>query len=182
LRTPDGVTVLLGGARCGKSDLAVRLAQAWGGPVTVVVTAEVGDDADLAARVDRHRHDRPSGWTTVEAPRDPAAAVSGAEPDHLVLVDCVTIWVSNLMATGLHEDGADAVADGLLAALRARRTPSIVVTNEVGMGVHPATPLGREYRDVLGRVNRRLVEGATSAWLVVAGRVVPLAPPDAVFP
>jgi adenosyl cobinamide kinase/adenosyl cobinamide phosphate guanylyltransferase len=175
------VTLLLGGARCGKSDLAVRLAAAWDGPVTVVVTADpVGDD-DLTARVERHRRERPPAWTTVEAPRDVAAAVDVVDHDHLVLIDCATVWVSNLMANGLTERGAYAVADELLAVLHARPTPSIVVTNEVGMGVHPSTALGREYRDVLGRVNRRLAEGATSAWLVVAGRLVALTAPEDVF-
>jgi adenosyl cobinamide kinase/adenosyl cobinamide phosphate guanylyltransferase len=181
LRTPPGVTLLLGGARCGKSDLAVRLAAEWGGPVTVVVTADAVGDDDLTARVERHRRERPSEWTTVEAPRDVAAAIDVVDERHLVVVDCVTIWVSNLMENGLDERGAYSVADELLAVLHARRTPSIVVTNEVGMGVHPATAVGRGYRDVLGRVNRRLSEGATSAWLVVAGRLVALTAPEDVF-
>jgi adenosyl cobinamide kinase/adenosyl cobinamide phosphate guanylyltransferase len=146
---PTGVTLLLGGARSGKSDLAVRLAGAWGGPVTFVATASPDGDDDLSARIARHRTERPP-WPTVEAPRD------------LAVVD------------GLDEDGANAVADELLAALRSRHTPSLVVTNEVGMGVHPSSPLGREYRDVLGRVNRRLGEGADRALLVAAGRVLPL--------
>jgi adenosyl cobinamide kinase/adenosyl cobinamide phosphate guanylyltransferase len=170
---PAGFTLLLGGARSGKSDLAVRLAAAWGGPVTFVATASPEGDDDLGARVARHRSERPT-WPTVEAPRDLAAAVRAVDPAHLVLVDCITIWASNLMVDGLDEDGSNAVADELLAALHARRTPSLVVTNEVGMGVHPSSTLGREYRDVLGRVNRRLGEGADRALLVVAGRVLPL--------
>jgi adenosyl cobinamide kinase/adenosyl cobinamide phosphate guanylyltransferase len=170
---PTGVTLLLGGARSGKSDLAVRLAGAWGGPVTFVATASPDGDDDLSARIARHRTERPP-WPTVEAPRDLAAAVRAVDAAHLLLVDCVTIWVSNLMVDGLDEDGANAVADELLAALRSRHTPSLVVTNEVGMGVHPSSPLGREYRDVLGRVNRRLGEGADRALLVAAGRVLPL--------
>jgi adenosylcobinamide kinase / adenosylcobinamide-phosphate guanylyltransferase len=174
LIAPTGTTLLLGGARSGKSVLALELAASSGAPVTFIATADTRGDADLEARVARHRDERPSAWTTVEAPRDVPDAIRAADASHVVVLDCVTIWVSNLMVAGLHEDGADAVADSLLAALRERSTPSIVVTNEVGMGVHPTTELGREYRDVLGRVNRRLSEGATRALLVVAGRVLPL--------
>jgi adenosyl cobinamide kinase/adenosyl cobinamide phosphate guanylyltransferase len=186
LKPPAGVTLLLGGARCGKSDLAVRLAGDWGGPVTVLVTAEPDGDADLVARIERHQRERPAAWTTVEAPRALADAVRAVDPDHLVLVDCITIWVSNLMAPSptdrsLDEDCANDVADELLDALADRRAPSILVTNEVGMGVHPSTTLGREYRDVLGRVNRRLCEASSTALLVVAGRVVPLLPPGSVL-
>ncbi|HEX7095178.1 MAG TPA: bifunctional adenosylcobinamide kinase/adenosylcobinamide-phosphate guanylyltransferase [Acidimicrobiales bacterium] len=173
MRAPTGSTLLIGGARCGKSALAVRLALAWGGPVTFVATAEVADD-DFAARVRRHRADRPSTWPTVEEPREVAAAVRDVDPEHLVLVDCISLWVSALMADGIDEDGAVAAADDLADAFAARRAPVLVVTNEVGMGVHPSTSLGREYRDVLGRVNRRLAERVDRALLVVAGRVLPL--------
>jgi adenosylcobinamide kinase/adenosylcobinamide-phosphate guanylyltransferase len=181
LNAPSGVTLLLGGARSGKSDLAVRLASSWAGPVTFVATAERTGDDDLTARVARHQAERPRDWPTVEAPRRLADAVRAVDPEALVLVDCVTIWVSNLMFDGLHEDGANRVADELLATLHARRSPSIIVTNEVGMGVHPSSSLGREYRDVLGRVNRRLAEGATRVLFVVAGLVLPLRSPEDLF-
>jgi adenosylcobinamide kinase/adenosylcobinamide-phosphate guanylyltransferase len=181
LRPPSGITLLLGGARSGKSDLAVRIASAWSGPVTFVATADDSGDEHLGARIARHRAERPSEWTTVEAPRDLAMAVRDADPRHLLVVDCITIWVSNLMLDGFGEDTANPAADELLGALSGRDTPSIIVSNEVGMGVHPSSSLGREYRDVLGRVNRRLSEGATSAWLVVAGRVIQLHEPEGSF-
>jgi adenosyl cobinamide kinase/adenosyl cobinamide phosphate guanylyltransferase len=171
-----GYTLLLGGARSGKSELAAQRAALDGDAVTFVATALVGDDADLAHRVARHRADRPASWTLVEEPRDVADAVRRADPGHVVLVDCVSVWVSNLMQDGLDEDGAYAVGDELADALCARSLPSVVVTNEVGLGVHPSTALGRSYRDVLGRVNRRLAERARLAVLVVAGRVLPLSP------
>ena len=174
MRPPSGVTLLIGGARSGKSDLAVRLASGWDGPVTFVATADDSGDEHLGARIARHRAERPSEWTTVEAPLDLATAVRGADARHLLVVDCVTIWVSNLMVGGFDEDAANPAADELLGALEERDTPSIIVTNEVGMGVHPSSSLGREYRDVLGRVNRRLSERAANAWLVVAGRVIQL--------
>jgi adenosyl cobinamide kinase/adenosyl cobinamide phosphate guanylyltransferase len=181
LNPPPGLTLLLGGARSGKSELAVQLASSSGDDVTFVATAEPDGDDDLAARIARHRADRPTMWTIVEAPCTLADAVRAADPSHLVLVDCVSVWVSNLMRSGLDERGAVPVADELAEALLARARPTIVVTNEVGMGVHPSTALGREYRDVLGRVNRRLSQRATRACLVVAGHVLPLSPPEDVF-
>lgn len=177
MSVPPGVTLLLGGARSGKSALAVQLATRWKGPVTFVATASVDDD-DFAERVRRHRADRPAAWTTVEESRAVAAALRSIEPDHLVILDCLSLWVSALMADGCDEDRATVAADDLADALAARTTPTLVVTNEVGMGVHPSTPLGREYRDVLGRVNRRLAERADRALLVVAGHVLRLRRPE----
>jgi adenosylcobinamide kinase/adenosylcobinamide-phosphate guanylyltransferase len=182
LRPSPGTTLLLGGARSGKSDLAVRLAIAAGGPVTFVATAQADGDGDLGARIARHRAERPGHWTTVEAPGEVPAAVRHIDPQHVLVLDCVTIWISNLMVDGLDELGADAVADDLLAALRTRAAPSLVVTNEVGMGVHPSSELGRAYRDVLGRVNRRLSEGCERAVLVVAGRALVLTAASDAFP
>jgi adenosyl cobinamide kinase/adenosyl cobinamide phosphate guanylyltransferase len=182
LKTPPGLTLLLGGARSGKSELAVQLATSSGGDVTFVATAEPDGDDDLAARIARHREDRPTTWTIVEAPCTLADAVRNADPSHLVLIDCVSVWVSNLMRDGLDERGAIPLADDLADALLARVPPTIVVTNEVGMGVHPSTALGRVYRDVLGRVNSRLSQRATRVCLVVAGRVLSLSPPQDVFP
>jgi adenosyl cobinamide kinase/adenosyl cobinamide phosphate guanylyltransferase len=107
--------------------------------------------------------------------------VSDADPGHVVILDCVSVWVSNLMRDGFDEDDAVPAADQLADALLARSRPTIAVTNEVGMGVHPSTALGREYRDVLGRVNRRLSQRAMRAYLVVAGRVLSLTAPHEVF-
>jgi adenosylcobinamide kinase/adenosylcobinamide-phosphate guanylyltransferase len=179
---PNGSTVLVGGARCGKSALAVELADGWGGPVTFVATADRGsDDPDFAARIARHRAERPPTWTTVETSRDVPAALADASPAHLVLIDCVSLWVARLLVDGLDEDGAVGVADSLADAIASRPTPTLLVTNEVGMGVHPSTSAGRAYRDVLGRVNRRLAERSALAVLVVAGGCLPLRRPAEIF-
>jgi adenosyl cobinamide kinase/adenosyl cobinamide phosphate guanylyltransferase len=181
LRTPPGVTFLVGGARSGKSDVAMRLADAWRGPVTFVATAEPDDDPTFAHRIERHRSVRPAAWHTVEEPRDLAQAIAGIDTDRLVLVDCLSVWVSNLMADGLTEDGAVAVGDALADAVGRRRQPVVLVSNEVGLGVHPSTPVGREYRDVLGRVNRRVAERADRTYLVVTGHLLALTGPEDVF-
>jgi adenosyl cobinamide kinase/adenosyl cobinamide phosphate guanylyltransferase len=170
--------VLLGGARSGKSALAVDWGCAHDGPVTFVATGEAGDD-EMAARIRRHREGRPSGWTTVEAPIDPTPAVTGAPGDALVIVDCLTLWVAN--AFGDLDDAAVlARADALGAAAAARPAPTVVVTNEVGTGIVPADPATRRYRDLLGGVNTAVVAHAAAAWLLVAGRALALhAQPDA---
>ena len=142
------LTVLTGGARCGKSVAALAVAEAIGVPVVFVATAEAGDD-DMARRIERHRAERSPGWTTVEAPRDLGEAVDSANPDTTIIIDCLGLWVTNRMLA------------------------------EVGSGVVPATPMGREFRDLLGSVNQAVVRAADAAYLVVAGRLLPLVDPAA---
>jgi len=164
------LTLLLGGARSGKSSLAVRRAAAAGAPVVFVATGEAGDD-EMAARIERHREERPSSWTTVEEPRDLEAAVAGAPAAACVVIDCLSLWVANVFESGIDvERRADAIA----AAAAARPGPTIAVSNEVGLGVVPATPLGRAYRDVLGRVNAIFAARADEAFFVVAGKALRL--------
>jgi adenosylcobinamide kinase/adenosylcobinamide-phosphate guanylyltransferase len=170
------LTLLLGGARSGKSALAVRAARGWGGAVEVVVTAEARD-AEMAARIRRHRAERPAGWRTVEAPRELEAALEGAAAGALVIVDCLTLWVSNLMEQGL-DDPAVARRAGASAALAAARAaPTLAISNEVGSGVVPAAALARRYRDLLGQVNAAWAAAATRTLLLVAGRALPLQDP-----
>ena len=172
---PNGLTVLIGGARSGKSDLAVRLGRSWEGPVIVIATAEPFD-GDLAERIKRHRLDRPA-WPTIEAPIELSEALERVPADALVIVDCITVWVSNLLRSPQLPDDIVTTAQGIAAGLVNRAAPSVVVTNEVGLGVHPATELGREYRDLLGRVNHAFVTRANRALLLVAGRAVSLLDP-----
>jgi adenosylcobinamide kinase / adenosylcobinamide-phosphate guanylyltransferase len=157
---------LLGGARSGKSRLAVRLAAASGAPVVFVATGEAGDE-EMAERIARHRAERPAGWRTVEAPRGLEAAILGAPADACLVIDCLALWVANVFEDDVDVDGQ---AQSSAAACAARDAETIVVSNEVGLGVVPATPLGRSYRDVLGRVNSIWADAADEAYLVVAGK------------
>jgi adenosylcobinamide kinase / adenosylcobinamide-phosphate guanylyltransferase len=172
---PNGLTVLVGGARSGKSDLAVRLGRAWDGPVVFVATAE-RIDADIDARIERHIVDRPA-WPTIEEPIELKRALGTATTGALVIVDCLTVWVSNLMRA--HQTSAEIIenAHDVAACIVDRSGPTIVVTNEVGLGVHPETELGRDYRDTLGWVNAAFVTRAQRALLLVAGRALPLVDP-----
>jgi adenosylcobinamide kinase / adenosylcobinamide-phosphate guanylyltransferase len=170
------LTVLLGGARSGKSALAVRLAAGWDGPVTVVVTAEARD-AEMAERIRRHRAERPGGWRTVEAPRELEAALAGAPAAAFVLLDCLTLWVANLMEQGLRDEQVMGLARSAAAVAAARTAPTVAVSNEVGAGIVPADAGSRRYRDLLGQVNAAWAAAADRALLLVAGRAVPLLDP-----
>lgn len=167
------LTVLLGGARSGKSTLALRLANAQGAPRVFIATAEALDD-EMTERIGRHRAERGPAWFTVEEPVDLAAALRAAPADACVVVDCLSLWIANLMGLGLDEAQVLrlAVEAGDLAAARAGVT--IAVSNEVGMGVVPVHELGRRYRDGLGRVNAAWVARSAEARLVVAGRTLAL--------
>jgi adenosylcobinamide kinase/adenosylcobinamide-phosphate guanylyltransferase len=170
------LTVLLGGARSGKSALAQRLAGRWDGPVTVVATGQARD-AEMAERIARHRAARPAGWETVEEPLELAAALAACGPGTLVVVDCLTLWVSNLLEQGLTDAEVGARAGAAAAAAARRTAPTVAVSNEVGSGIVPAEPLARRYRDLLGQVNAVWVAAADRALLLVAGRALPLTDP-----
>jgi adenosylcobinamide kinase/adenosylcobinamide-phosphate guanylyltransferase len=160
------ITLVLGGTRSGKSAVAERLASALPAPLTYVATAVVDPaDHDFNARVAAHRDRRPAGWATVESgPALPAdlAGISGS-----VLIDALGTWVA---ATPDFAVGVD----DLCAVLRSREGDTVVVSDEVGLGVHPETELGRRFRDVLGGVNQSVGDVADRVLLVVAGRVLPL--------
>jgi adenosylcobinamide kinase / adenosylcobinamide-phosphate guanylyltransferase len=170
------LTLLLGGARSGKSALAARLAGRWDGPVTVVATGEARDP-EMAERIRRHRAERPGQWRTVEAPRELEAALAEAPADAFVLLDCLTLWVSNLMEQGLADEQVERRARSAAAVAVARAAPTVAVSNEVGAGIVPADPLSRRYRDLLGQVNAVWAAAAGQALLLVAGRAVSLADP-----
>ncbi|MDH3299883.1 MAG: bifunctional adenosylcobinamide kinase/adenosylcobinamide-phosphate guanylyltransferase [Acidimicrobiia bacterium] len=162
--------LLLGGVRSGKSSLAVTIGQGWRGPVTFVATARALDD-DMAVRIDRHRRERPGHWTVLECPELRADELP-TEPGGLIIVDCITVLVANLLFAGLDDD---AVVDRVTAIGRAlSRRAAVVVSNEVGMGVHPATELGRRYRDLLGSCNKAVADSLDTSYLVMAGRALRL--------
>jgi adenosyl cobinamide kinase/adenosyl cobinamide phosphate guanylyltransferase len=170
------LTLLVGGARSGKSTLAVQMAQRQQSHVTFIATAEPFDD-DLRDRVARHRAERPAHWTTVECPLELAEAIRLVPDDHFLIVDCLTVWLGNLFAHVNDVPTISRYGHDMHEALRARRGPTVVVSNEVGMGVHPETAMGREYRDELGRLNQSVAAVAETTLLLLAGRAVRLDDP-----
>lgn len=161
--------LLLGGARSGKSALALEIAMRAGGAVTVVATAEAADE-EMKHRIARHRADRPAGWTTIEEPLALGEAVRLVTADFL-LVDCLTLWVSNLLSRGDSDEAIAGAGRHVAAKLAARPPGAVVVTNEVGLGIVPANPLARRFRDTLGAVNAAFAARAERAALLAAGRV-----------
>ena len=170
--------LILGGARSGKSAEAVRMArERGGGKVLYVATAEPGDD-EMRFRIEKHRAERPAGWHTLEAPYNVGQAI-GRQPDGYatIIVDCITLLVSNLMVDR-PDPYADAVQKSVVEEIAAivqaaKEMPSasqmIVVSNEVGTGLAPLTPLGRAFRDLVGQANQTLATAADRAVLMVAG-------------
>lgn len=157
------VTLVLGGARSGKSRYAEGLAQAEAGLRHYIATAEAFD-AEMQARIAAHRAERGEGWITHEAPLDLLAALSACGSG-FVLIDCITVWLGNLMHNG--RDWQPAVAE-LCAALRQSQARLVVVSNEVGMGLVPDTALGRAFRDAQGIANQKIAEAADEVVFVVA--------------
>jgi adenosyl cobinamide kinase/adenosyl cobinamide phosphate guanylyltransferase len=167
------LTFLLGGARSGKSSLAVQLAREWQGPVSVIVTAEARDE-EMAQRIRLHREARPAEWQTIEEPVELGAALLSVPADSAVVVDCVSLWVANLIEHAVGEDDIEALARTAAELAAERRAATVVVSNEVGLGVVPSSELGRLYRDVLGRANALWAAAADEAAFVIAGRMLPL--------
>ena len=159
---------VLGGARSGKSRFAVD-SRRHAGRVTFLATAQA-HDADMAARIARHRAERPAHWRTLEEPCDLVSCLRacGVETD-AVIVDCLTLWVSNLMLRGDADEWIVKEAEDLAALLSQCVADVTLVSNEVGEGVHPPTAAGRRFRDLLGMVNQRVAAAADRVVLMVAG-------------
>ncbi|MGH9247652.1 MAG: bifunctional adenosylcobinamide kinase/adenosylcobinamide-phosphate guanylyltransferase [Acidimicrobiales bacterium] len=170
------LTFLVGGARSGKSRLAVSLAEASGAPVTFIATGEARDD-EMAERIARHRRDRPADWVVVEEPVELGRAVAAAADPAFVVVDCLTLWVANLLELGLTDDAIATRAREAAKAAASRVTGAVAVSNEVGLGVVAMDPVGRRYTDLLGRINAIWAEVADRAAFVIAGRALALADP-----
>ena len=157
--------LVLGGARSGKSRHAQALAEATGPQRTYLATAEARDE-EMAARIAQHQAERSEGWQTLEAPLDMPEALGTVAESDVVLVDCLTLWLTNVM---LGDRDVDTETEALVAALAAARQPVILVSNEVGLGLVPETPLGRAFRDAQGRLNQRMAEVVAEVRFVAAG-------------
>ncbi|MFV0624894.1 bifunctional adenosylcobinamide kinase/adenosylcobinamide-phosphate guanylyltransferase [Sphingomonas sp. ac-8] len=163
---PHRTMLVLGGARSGKSRYAQGLAETAGGRLVFVATAQAFD-AEMADRIRRHREDRDARWTTVEAPLDLAGAIAAADgADAVLLVDCLTLWASNLL---LGEEDAEAHIAALLEALRTARARVLLVANEVGLGIVPDNALARRFRDLAGTINQRVAAAVGGVHMTVAG-------------
>ena len=160
-----GLTLVLGGAASGKSRFAEDLAHSFGPRRLYIATARALDD-EMRVKIDRHKARRGAGWRTVEEPIETPAVLAGRPPDHIALMDCATLWLSNLLVSG--EDLPGRCAE-LFGALVSEGGPILVVSNEVGMGIVPENRQSREFRELQGEVNRRIAELADLVVFVAAG-------------
>lgn len=168
LGAPDvpRLTLVLGGARSGKSRLAERLTVAASDRTpTYIATAQAWDD-EMRERIAQHQADRGGDWVTIEAPQELGNAISGAAHDTPMLVDCLTLWLSNRM---LAEADLEAETSAVLGALSERTAPTVLVSNETGLGIVPDTPLGRRFRDAQGILNQRIAAAAECVVFTAAG-------------
>ena len=166
------LTLVLGGARSGKSRHAEALIEALPPPWAYIATAQAWDD-EMTARIAEHRARRPADWITLDAPLDLPGAIRGLPEGRPVLVDCLTLWLTNLMLSG-----ADWRAEGarLAAAVAAQRSPVVLVTNEVGAGIVPENRLAREFRDAAGWLNQTVAGACDGVVLCVAGHPIKVKP------
>ncbi|HUW74560.1 MAG TPA: bifunctional adenosylcobinamide kinase/adenosylcobinamide-phosphate guanylyltransferase [Methyloceanibacter sp.] len=161
----EGTTFVLGGARSGKSRYAESLITARPQPWVYIATAEAHDD-EMAARIAEHKARRKAGWQTIEAPHELPEALTAAPRGAAVLVDCLTLWLSNVMHGAFD---IDKVTLRLEEALRDRVGTTVLVSNEVGLGIVPDNALGRSFRDAQGTLNQRLAAHAGRVVFMVAG-------------
>lgn len=165
-------TLVLGGARSGKSRYALEQANAAGIHKVFVATAEALDE-EMASRIEKHQAERDDQWSTIEAPLELAAAIENSGKDDCLVVDCLTLWLSNLM----HAEKVvpDEVAR-LSEAIRSAQCELLLVSNEIGFGLVPESPLGREFRDEQGRLNQAVASTCDRVVLVAAGLPLVLKP------
>jgi adenosylcobinamide kinase / adenosylcobinamide-phosphate guanylyltransferase len=158
--------LVLGGARSGKSAYAESCVQALTGEKLYIATAEV-TDAEMAERIRHHQDRRGSGWQTIEAPLELSDALRKHDrPDRIILIDCVTVWINNLM---FHDRAIEPAVADFCAALSGAKAQIVVVSNEVGFGIVPENALARRFRDCAGRANQAIAAAADEVVLVVAG-------------
>jgi adenosylcobinamide kinase/adenosylcobinamide-phosphate guanylyltransferase len=174
--TTSSITLLLGGARSGKSSYAQKLAEDSGKSVTFLATAQAFDE-EMSARIHKHQAERPAGWQTLEVPLDIVSHAKQIKSE-VVVLDCITLLVSNLMMQFVKEDRVEeapymkavqAEMDGLLSAIHTSNQHWIIVSNEVGLGLVPPYQMGRVYRDAIGGANQRLARAANIVLFMVAG-------------
>lgn len=169
------IILVTGGNRSGKSNYAQKLAESLSGRRIYIATCPV-IDSEMAARVKKHREARaPSAWDTIEAPLDLTGAVKNAGGNSTLLIDCLTLWVNNVLyeaqqeGRNITEEQITALCGNIIRTCRQRDGTVIFVTNEVGMGIVPDNPLAREFRDLAGRCNQTIAAEADEVWFIVSG-------------
>jgi len=168
---------ITGGARSGKSDAAIRILGGADG-VVYIATGRRSDD-EMTARIEANQRQRPHAWRVIEEPTELEAALRSVDEGSPIIIDCLTLWLANLLEE-TEDDQILSRSRGARDLAAARRSTTIVVTNEVGSGIVPMDPIGRRFRDLQGRVNQMWATASDHAYLMVAGQVLPLKTPESI--
>ena len=159
---------VVGGARSGKSSFAMKLAGSSGSPRLYIATAEALD-GEMEGRIRKHREERGGGWETLEEPREVSGRIEEAKGYAVVLIDCLTLWLTNLLMAGLDDGAVAKEVDRFISACALSPSKIVAVSNEVGLGLVPDNPLSRRFRDLSGTMNRMVAGAATQAYFVASG-------------
>ena len=163
-----GLILVLGGVRSGKSDFARNLCEAAGGRKVYLATA-TALDPEMARRIERHKSERGREWTTVEEPLEVACSISSEEQGSVILIDCLTLWLSNLMGLGLGDDEILQRVDGLTGVIGESASFVAAVSNDVSQGIMPVNAMARRFADISGFMNQRLAAAAEEVFFMTAG-------------
>jgi adenosylcobinamide kinase/adenosylcobinamide-phosphate guanylyltransferase len=169
------VVLITGGSRSGKSRFAQRLALEWSFPVIYLATASA-EDEEMKIRIKKHQQSRPSDWRTIEEKNDLIGVLTSLREVSTVIIDCLTLWISNLLFQGLKDEEILERAQRLKEFISTSDHRVILITNEVGWGIVPASKLGRRFRDLQGMVNQIMAEGADEVYLMVSGLPLKIKP------
>ena len=163
------ITLILGGARSGKSQFALKLARETSRSVVFIATATVSDK-EMWKRIKLHRKNRPSHWKTIEEPKKLSFLVKRiSKKTDLIIIDCLTIFISNLLLEGRSDYSIQSEVNSVLRTIRNSGFNSLIVSNEVGMGIVPDNPLARRFRDLAGRINQFIAAASDEAYFIVSG-------------
>lgn len=164
----SGFVFIVGGARSGKSAYALGRASICPGRKVYIATAQALD-SEMSARIQAHRVERGEGWDTIEEPLDVASAIAALGAGSAIVIDCLTLWLSNLLHSGMDDEKIKEAIDSLAAACVGSPSVVIAVSNEVGLGLVPENPLARRFRDLSGWMNQKMALAAKEAWFVASG-------------
>ncbi|MCK5708231.1 MAG: bifunctional adenosylcobinamide kinase/adenosylcobinamide-phosphate guanylyltransferase [Candidatus Aureabacteria bacterium] len=162
------IIFITGSVRSGKSDLAVRLAKERSKKVVFLATCKPADD-EMRERVDKHKKERPKDWGTIEEEKEIASVIANSKADQTIIIDCLTLWISNLLMSGLTEQEIKEKIGELIDALQKTYSTTILVSNEVGWGIVPENKIARMFRDIMGRLHQRIGCVSDEVYLVVSG-------------
>jgi len=177
----SSITFIIGGARSGKSKLAIKLAREAKNRVCFIATCRP-EDYEMRIRVRRHKSSRPNSWRTIEEPRNLTRAIRKAANSKCVIIDCITLWISNLIISGMNKKEILKMTSEVISAIKKFKLNALIVSNEVGLGIVPDNRVARDFRDIAGEVNQLFAQKADKVYFVVSGIPMTIKPLTNCYP